>query len=317
MVSALLPTLPPTMRFIERDWLSANHIVFFDTDSSGGGMTTVVDTGYKKHALLTLQLLQHASLPGFELKRVINTHLHSDHCGGNALLQSTYANLQTLIPAGCAKAVTDWNTEELTYAATGQECDQFGFTQTYQHADQFELGGFQWVALAAPGHDNTMLLLYCAQLKMLISADALWENGFGITFPELDGQSGFREQGQTLDVIESLAIDWVIPGHGPMFSDVTGALKRARSKLAYLQADPQKHQYLAIKVLIKFLLLDKEKIEFDQLPSLIKDARLFTAGVAKLEQPLDQLLMRAVDDLVTAKAATWGANDSSPTIYNA
>ncbi len=305
--------LPSTIKFIERDWLSANHIVFFDTDSKGDGLATVVDTGYKKHAALTLQLVQHACLPGFELKRVINTHLHSDHCGGNALLQATYPNLQTCIPADCAASVTEWNPEELSYAATGQQCDRFSFNQTYQNGDHFRLGGYDWVALAAPGHDNTMLLLYCRQLKILISADALWENGFGITFPELDGQSGFLEQGQTLDLIASLDIDWIIPGHGPMFQDVSGALLRARSRLAYLQADPLKHQYLAIKVLIKFLLLEREKIALNELTNLIKDAHLFTAGVAKLEQPMEQVLERAVNDLVAAKAAT----KDKQTVYNA
>jgi hypothetical protein len=28
---------------------------------------------------------------------------------------------------------------------------------------------------------------------LLLSADALWENGFGVIFPELDGESGFAE----------------------------------------------------------------------------------------------------------------------------
>ena len=35
------------------------------------------------------------------------------------------------------------------------------------------------------------MVLYEPELELLISADALWENGFGIVFPELEGGSGF------------------------------------------------------------------------------------------------------------------------------
>jgi glyoxylase-like metal-dependent hydrolase (beta-lactamase superfamily II) len=161
-----MTTLPPSIQFIERDWLSANHIVFFDQDAQSQVAVSVVDTGYKKHVSLTLRLIQNCLKLG-RLTRVINTHLHSDHCGGNAQLQQTYPAIQTWIPHGCADSVRQWDVETLTYSATAQECDQFSFTHTYRDGDLFQLGGYEWQALAAPGHDETMLLLYCAQLKLL------------------------------------------------------------------------------------------------------------------------------------------------------
>ena len=50
------------------------------------GTTAVVDTGYCIHAEQTLALVE-AALQGAPLQRIVNTHLHSDHCGGNALLR--------------------------------------------------------------------------------------------------------------------------------------------------------------------------------------------------------------------------------------
>ena len=72
------------MRVLERGWVSSNNILLFDSDDSA----TLIDTGYVAHSEQTLQLVRHA-LDGRKLARIINTHLHSDHCGGNALLKKT------------------------------------------------------------------------------------------------------------------------------------------------------------------------------------------------------------------------------------
>ena len=79
-MSLLLPT---SMLVLERGWLSANNILFFDGDDA-----TLVDSGYVTHAEQTVDLVGHA-LDGRKLKRLINTHSHSDHIGGNAALKES------------------------------------------------------------------------------------------------------------------------------------------------------------------------------------------------------------------------------------
>jgi len=76
------PCLPAGVQVFERGWLSSNNILLTDADSA-----TLVDSGYFSHAAQTLALLEHA-LAGRALDRLVNTHLHSDHCGGNAALQA-------------------------------------------------------------------------------------------------------------------------------------------------------------------------------------------------------------------------------------
>ena len=76
--------LPVSMRVFERGWLSANNILFI-----GRRETTLVDSGYVTHAPQTLALVRHA-LGNRGLNRIVNTHLHSDHCGGNAALQAAF-----------------------------------------------------------------------------------------------------------------------------------------------------------------------------------------------------------------------------------
>ena len=88
--------LPPDIRVFERGWLSSNNILLLGQDN-----TALVDSGYASHAPQTLALVASA-LGDRPLDQLVNTHLHSDHCGGNAALQSHYPALRTAIPPGLA-----------------------------------------------------------------------------------------------------------------------------------------------------------------------------------------------------------------------
>ena len=108
------PILPAGLHVFERGWLSSNNIRF-----ANGDQTLMVDSGYCVHAKQTL-LLVDAALEGRPLDVLINTHLHSDHCGGNAALQARYHALDTRIPPGQALKVAHWDAIALTYLPTGQ-----------------------------------------------------------------------------------------------------------------------------------------------------------------------------------------------------
>lgn len=107
--------LPESMHVLQRGWLSSNNILFI-----GDGQNALVDSGYATHAPQTLELVAHL-LRGQKLDLLVNTHTHSDHCGGNAALQQAYG-CRTLIPEAEARAVRDWDDAALSYVATGQQC---------------------------------------------------------------------------------------------------------------------------------------------------------------------------------------------------
>jgi len=285
------------MRVFERGWLSSNNILFI-----GSKETALVDSGYKSHAAQTVALVQHA-LQGRTLDRLVNTHLHSDHCGGNAALQRTYA-CHTAIPLAEADKVRTWNEDELTYAATGQQCERFHFDATLAPGDVFQLGDITWQALGAPGHDPHSLVFYCPDERILISADALWENGFGVVFPELDGEPGFADVRATLELIATLDVKLVIPGHGAPFTEVDRALETAFSRIDYFIADPVRNAQNAIKVLLKFLLLERQSIPLGDVLQLLSDMRLFSETNRRyLNKSPDELAQWAVAQLVRAGAA--------------
>ncbi len=289
--------LPASMQVFERGWLSSNNILF-----AGPGPATLVDSGYLIHADQTLALVERA-LGGRPLERLINTHLHSDHCGGNAALQARYG-CTTLIPAAEADKVRAWDQDALSYKATGQQCARFGFDATLAPDDMLELGGMAWQVLGAPGHDPHSLIFYCPDEGILISADALWQNGFGVIFPELEGASGFAEARATLAMIDTLDVRLVIPGHGAPFTDVKPALARANSRLDYLQADPVRNADNAVKVMLKFLLLERQRFALASLPGMFENNPVIEGARRRyLDKSAAELADWAVHALVRAGAA--------------
>ena len=254
-----MTTLPSGVKFIERGWLSSNNVLIQDPEQA-----VIVDTGYWTHAEQTHALI--VSILGKQpLTKILNTHLHSDHCGGNSHLQALFPNVETYIPPGHAGFVDNWDPVFLTYTPTGQHCPKFFKTQLLHDGDAFVIAGHTWRIHAAPGHDPHSVVIFNEENRILISADALWENGFGVVFPEIEGVAAFDEVASTLQLIESLNPRLVLPGHGAAFTDVAGALNRAKSRLTQFRNSPDKHANYGAKVLLKFKLLEVQQtslIEF-------------------------------------------------------
>ena len=244
------PALLPEITVLERGWLSANNILFITPDA-----TALVDTGYHTESDETVRRVAHA-LGGRALDHLLNTHLHSDHCGGNAALQARWPGVRTAIPPDQLAQVRQWDPVALSYIPTGQYCPPFRADAVLAPGGSVALGGRAWQIHAAPGHDPHAIMLFEPDSRILISGDALWENGFGVVFPELEGEAGFAAVAATLAQIERLAPLTVIPGHGRVFGDVPQALARARSRLSVFEADPAKHALHAAKVLLKYKLME-------------------------------------------------------------
>ncbi len=280
----------------ERGWLSANNILL-----RGEGPTALVDSGYASHANQTLALVER-ELGEDPLDLLLNTHLHSDHCGGNAALQQRYPELQTLIPPRQAAAVAAWDEEALTYRPTGQHCPRFRFDAVLQPGQTVRLGAHTWEVHGAKGHDPHAIVLHLPSERLLISADALWQNGFGVVFPELEGIQAFDEVHETLDLIEALHPETVIPGHGAVFQDVDAAIARARSRLQQFRSQPDKHHRHAMKVLIKFRLLEWQQIERAQLQTWAQSTPYIASAMPQADKQAIEWLDALLEELAHSGA---------------
>lgn len=271
-MSAASPALSRTtsdpfdgLTVLERGWLSSNNLLIHPARGEAGAV--LVDASHVNHAAQTLGLVRQA-LGDAPLAGVVNTHLHSDHCGGNAALQAAFG-APVRIPPGQAQCVRDWFDSAPAVGAdgvgrswdgTGQRLAPFRPDGVLQPGEPLLAGGREWQVLPAPGHDPDSVMLFDAAQGVLVSADALWEHGFGVVFPEIEGRTdagGFDDVGAVLEQIAALPVKWVVPGHGAPFSDVAAALARSRSRLAGFQADPSRHARHAVKVLLKYHLMEE------------------------------------------------------------
>lgn len=257
---------------LQRDWLSANQTVFGAADAQTPA--TVVDTGYASHADMTLALVDRA-LAGEALGRIVNTHLHSDHCGGNRALQARHTGIRTAVPVPSLEAVRAWDEQRLTYQLTGQYCERFQADEAVVPGARIRLGPAWWEVHAAPGHDPDAVLLFEPQTRTLIAGDALWEDRLAIIFPELAGQDGFGPARRTLALIESLRPRCVVPGHGAPFGDVAAALAASRQRLDAFERAPARHANHAARALVMFHMLEHRRQGRAALAQWLLDTPIF------------------------------------------
>lgn len=250
-MSTLLDGLGITV--LQRGWLSSNNVVF---RRGRGTAAAVVDTGHAAHSAQTRRLVAHA-LADQPLGLIVNTHLHSDHCGGNAMLQDTWPEARTLVPRPSLAAVREWDEVQLTYRALDQQCVRFAGDGAVGAGDTVMLFDRPWDVLAAPGHDPLAMMLFEPDSRVLIAGDALWEERLAIIFPELVGEPGFAATAATLDTIERLDPRVVIPGHGPPFTDVSAAIDASRARLAAFRSQPTRHDRYAGRALAAFRVMEQ------------------------------------------------------------
>jgi glyoxylase-like metal-dependent hydrolase (beta-lactamase superfamily II) len=304
--------LPPDIRIFERGWLSSNNILLLCPEGCA-----LIDSGYASHAAQTVALVTQA-LGSRPLDLLINTHLHSDHCGGNAALQARFPELKTCIPPGQADAVRHWDAQALSYAPTGQTCPPFSFNALLRPGSELQLGARRWQVHGAPGHDPHSVVLFEPELGLLVSADALWQNGFGVVFPEIEGIHAFDEVARTLDLIEALQPRLVIPGHGAVFSDVAAALQTARQRLARFVAEPRHHARYAAKVLLKFKLLELQRIGLEALRQWARQTPYFATlhQTHFADTDFTPWLEHLIDDLSRSGAARREGDAAGAVLVN-
>jgi len=264
-VSAASVQLPPQIHVFVRDWLSSNNILLKSRDGH-----VLIDSGYARHAPLTLALLRtERGLHDAALARLVNTHCHSDHIGGNAAIKAQYG-CPIELPIDEAPLIDVWDEQTLLLDYTDQYAPRFSYDATIQPGETRLWGDLEWRALAAPGHDMAALVFFNPEHGILVSGDALWENGYGLLMPKEIDPRALPAARATLEMLAKLDVRVVIPGHGEPFCEVGAALERAFSRTAALEANSLRVARHALKALLVFTLLDKRRLPLAELPAYME-----------------------------------------------
>jgi glyoxylase-like metal-dependent hydrolase (beta-lactamase superfamily II) len=298
-VSSASVALPPQVRVFVRDWLSSNNILLKSREGH-----VLIDSGYARHAPLMLALLATPQgLGAAPLARLVNTHCHSDHMGGNAAIKARYG-CPIALPDAEAPLIDAWDENTLLLAYADQRADRFAYDEVIRAGETHVWGDLEWQALAAPGHDMGALVFFNPEHGILVSGDALWANGYGFVMPrEIDARA-LPATRATLEMLAAIDVRVVIPGHGEPFADVGVALERAFARTAAFEADSLRVARHALKVVLSFALLDQRRLLLSDLPAYVDRIgiyRDFNARFFRLSP--HELAERLVAELEKAGAA--------------
>ena len=291
-----MPLLPDNVRVAVRGWLNCNQVLLHSPQGH-----VLVDSGYHACAAETIARLRDPAMLGAEpLASLVNTHCHSDHIGGNAAIARAYGCPIT-IPRDEVPTIDDWSIQESWNAYVDQVAERFSYQCTIAAGESFRAAGREWQAHAAPGHDMEALAFFDPAERILISGDALWENGLGFVWAHETPNPFVAAALAALETIERLDPRVVIPGHGEPFEDVAGALARARSRLASFAADPRRTARHMMKVMFVFSMLARGGIAVAEVDAYVArvpcygdlDGRFLGEGLAGLGTRIVEQLVRA------------------------
>jgi len=298
-MSGTVPALPQQIHVFVRDWLSSNNILL-----RGGEGHVLIDSGYTRHASLTVALLATPQGLGHApLARLVNTHCHSDHIGGNAAIKARYG-CPIALPEAEAPVVDAWDEDSLLLAYADQRVERFSYDEVIRPGETRIWGDLEWQALAAPGHDMRALVFFNPEHRILVSGDALWANGYGFVMPREVDPLAIPAARATLEMLAALDVRVVIPGHGEPFTEVGAALERAFARTAAFEADSLRVARHALKVVLTFALLDRRRLPLSGLPAYVDRVGIYRDFNARFFRlPPTKLAEWLVAELEKARAA--------------
>jgi len=194
----------------------------------GGEMPTLIDPGHimnESREPCLSQLLAAMADDGFkpeDMKLIINTHLHPDHCQASPELAARSK----------AKVAFHKADAELAAARFGRRLEEVGLkADFYLTEGELELGINQKTKLVVyhtPGHSPGSVCLYLPQSKALISGDLVFTMSVGRT----DIPGGDIDQlRESIERMSKLDVEHLLPGHMAMLS----GRERVQRNFAYIK----------------------------------------------------------------------------------
>lgn len=168
----------------------------------------IVDPGFEPDAILSV--IEDRRLSPMA---ILNTHGHSDHIAGNAVMKKAFPSIPLMIGTKDADKLLD-PMKNLS-APFGVELRSPAADRVLNHGEILDFDGWEWDVIEAPGHSVGHVVFLCRQADpwILLGGDVLFRGSIGRTdFPDGNHQ-------QLVDVIRQTLFNLpadtlVLPGHG-------------------------------------------------------------------------------------------------------
>lgn len=205
------------------------------TLARGRDAVLLVDTGYGSDGAATLDLLRAEAVDPASVV-VFNTHWHSDHVGGNALLQREYGT-RVLAWAPEGELVNARHPDACAADYLDQPVEAYRVDELLEADDVIDLGGVRLRVVATPGHSLGHASLFDEASGTLVAGDALMDRDVAWINPFLDGAGALDTALATMERLRSLGARAAVAGHGPPIDDVEAAIERSAGRLRAWRED--------------------------------------------------------------------------------
>lgn len=238
----------PDLFFVQRGYLNANHLVF------RGDRPVLIDTAYLSHFDRTERIIGSLGVDLARVERIVATHCHCDHIGGNRRIQERSGCEIVLHPIGkhFIDARDDWSTWWRYY---DQEAEFFTNTRALEDGEIVPIGPYRFQVIYTPGHSADGVVLYCAEEKLLISSDTLWERDIPVMTLRVEGSRTLFDALGSLEKLRRLDVRTVCPGHGSPFEDMPAAMARSEKRLRSYLERPEELGHDQLKRIMVYTLL--------------------------------------------------------------
>ncbi|MGW2088323.1 MBL fold metallo-hydrolase [Streptomyces sp. NPDC001880] len=284
-------SLPAWVTWWQRPFPDANTLLLH------GQQAALVDSGFVAHATETADWARaHAGTVGL----VVNTHWHSDHVGGNALLQAQGA----AIAAGAceAKAISRRDPGCCAAEYLDQPVAPYTVDMPLDDGQALRLGDTDWEVIATPGHTRGHLALWQPEERLLVVGDALSDYDVGWVNLALDGRDAAATALASLERTAALAPRVILPSHGPIPAEPGAALTAALRRAQRLVDDPDGAVWYGARRIFAFALMIRGGIPAGEVEPYLHARAWLTDAARLLEAPPEILAAELVTTMLGSGA---------------
>jgi glyoxylase-like metal-dependent hydrolase (beta-lactamase superfamily II) len=181
-----------------------------------GEFLVLVDTGNPRSVKVLLKELKDDGLDASDIRLVVNTHCHPDHCGANGELRELTGARFIVHPAELGHVKE--------YRAIGEllAMNRWEPEAKFEWKDEVANGDITLRMLHTPGHSAGSISIYCPQKRFLACGDLVFDGGVGRT--DLPGGNDHKLM-ESLEMISELPLEYLLPGHGDVLKGVDDILR--------------------------------------------------------------------------------------------
>jgi glyoxylase-like metal-dependent hydrolase (beta-lactamase superfamily II) len=284
--------IPAGVTWQQRPFPDANLLLLQGTEPA------MVDSGFVGHAQQTADWA-YAQI-GRTVTTIVNTHWHSDHVGGNALLQSGGAAIAASSPD--AEAVTRRDPGCCVAEYLDQPVAPYAVDIALDDKQTLSLGNHDWQVISTPGHTPGHLCLWQPEHRLLAVGDALSSYDVGWVNLALDGPDAATTALESLQRLIDLNPRVLLPAHGAVPEDTGAALAAAARRTQRLVDDPAGAVWYAARRIFAFALMIRGGIPSNQVETYLQERAWLNDAARLLDTTPEDLATELIGRMTTAGA---------------